>query len=98
MGDYGVQSIFADSDLRSLGAAFVFCANDPVGVAGGVENLKQVYGIEADVISGPATDNRVGVRFVEKHVGRTAINARSHAKQLGEHLLKLLGERGLRKL
>ena len=98
MGDYGVQSIFADADLRSLGAAFVFCANDPVGVAGGVENLKQVYGIEADVISGPATDNRVGVRFVEKHVGRTAINARSHAKQLGEHLLKLLGERGLRKV
>jgi hypothetical protein len=97
MGDYGVQTILADPELRALTAGFVFCANDPVGVAGGVRHLQQEYGIHADVVTGPATDNNVGVRFVEREVGMTAINARSHSRAFGEHLLKVLAERGIRK-
>ncbi|MFI4967208.1 MAG: hypothetical protein ACHQAU_00670 [Gammaproteobacteria bacterium] len=97
MGDYGVQSILGDADLRGLATGFVFCANDPVGVAGGVRHLQQTYGITADVVTGPATDNNVGVRFVEREVGLPAINARSHSKAFGEHLLKVLGERGIRR-
>ena len=95
MGDYGVQSILADPELRDLTAAFLFCANDPVGVAGGVRHLEQVYGIKPDVVTGPATDNRVGVRFVEREVGLPAINARTHSRALGEHLMKVLAERGI---
>jgi len=97
MGDYGVQTILADAELKALTAGFVFCANDPVGVAGGVRHLQSQYGITADVVTGPATDNNVGVRFVEREVGMTAINARTHSKAFGEHLLKLLAERGIRK-
>ena len=96
MGDYGVQAILADAELRALTAAFVFCANDPVGVAGGVEHLKADYGITADLVTGPATDNNVGVRFVEQQVGLMAINARTHAKALGDHVLKVLEQRGIR--
>jgi len=98
MGDYGVQSILADPELRRLAVGFVFCANDPVGVAGGVQELQKHYGIACDVVSGPATDNRVGVRFVEREVGRPAINARTNAKALGEHMIQVLGERGIRRL
>ncbi len=76
MGEYGVQSILADSELSKLAAAFVFCANDPVGVAGGVRHLRESFGIEADVVTGPATDNEVGVRFIHEHVGVPAHNAR----------------------
>jgi len=97
MGDYGVQTILADAELKALTAGFVFCANDPVGVAGGVRHLQSQYGITADVVTGPATDNNVGVRFVEREVGMTAINARTHSKAFGEHLLKVLAERGIRK-
>jgi hypothetical protein len=97
MGDYGVQTILADPALMALAAGFVFCANDPVGVAGGVRHLQSEYGIDADVVTGPATDNNVGVRFVEREVGMKAINARTHSKAFGEHLLKLLTERGIRK-
>jgi hypothetical protein len=97
MGDYGVQAILADPELKALTAGFVFCANDPVGVAGGVRHLQSEYGIDADVVTGPATDNNVGVRFVEREVGMKAINARTHSKAFGEHLLKLLMERGIRK-
>ena len=95
MGDYGVQAILADAELRGLSSAFVFCANDPVGVAGGVLQLQKAYGIKPDVITGPATDNNVGVRFVEREVGLPAINARSHSKAFGEHLLNVLVERGI---
>src|SRR5579863_9165441 len=97
MGEYGVQAILADAELRGLAAAFLFCANDPVGVAGGVRHLEQAYGIRPDVVTGPATDNRVGVRFVERDVGLPAINARSHARALGDHLLGVLAERNLKR-
>jgi hypothetical protein len=87
LGEYGVQAVLADEELRSWGAAFVLCANDPVGVAGGVKELKDSYGIQVDVVAGPATDNRVGVRFVEQVVGVPGINARTHPGPLGELVL-----------
>jgi len=86
MGEYGVQAILADPELRAWGAAFVLCANDPVGVEGGVRDLKHTYGIEVDVVAGPATDNRVGARFAES-LGLTARNARTQGKELGELVL-----------
>ncbi|MGH8378623.1 MAG: hypothetical protein ACRER7_06680 [Gammaproteobacteria bacterium] len=95
MGDYGVQAILGDAELRALAAAFVFCANDPVGVAGGVDYLQIDYGIGVDVVTGPCTDNNVGVRFVEHATGKPAINARTHAKALGDHVLKVLAQRGI---
>jgi len=98
MGEYGVQAILADAELRALTAAFVFCANDPVGVAGGVQHLRSEYAIDVDMVTGPCTDNNVGVRFVERAIGKPAINALTHAKALGDHLLQLLTERGIRQL
>lgn len=83
MGEYGVQAILADPDLMALSAAFVLCANDPVGVAGGVGHLRDAFGLATDVVAGPATDNRVGTRFVEGVVGVPARNARTDAKALG---------------
>jgi hypothetical protein len=87
MGDYGVQAILADAELRGLAAAFLLCANDPVGASGGVREMAEKYGIAVDVVTGPATDNRVGVRFVERELKLPAINARNDAKALGEAVL-----------
>lgn len=90
MGEYGVQSILADAQLRETGKAFVFCANDPVGVAGGINELKSQYGIDVDVISGPATDNQVGLRFVTQHTGIVALNALTSPVQLADIIYKKL--------
>jgi hypothetical protein len=92
MGDYGVQSVLADPELRDCAAAYVLCANDPVGVAGGVGFLLDTFGIGVDAVSGPATDNRVGVRFVET-LGLPGINARTNPKALGELLLDKIRKR-----
>lgn len=93
MGEYGVQDILADPGLRGLGTVFVFCANDPVGVAGGVSHLKAKYGIQVDLVTGPATDNRVGQRFVEREVGVVAHNARTEPDKVAERVIALLRER-----
>lgn len=90
MGDYGVQAILADPELMSLSAALILCANDPVGVAGGVAHLRDAFGLKVDVVAGPATDNRVGTRFVEGVVGVPARNARTDGKGLGALIQGLL--------
>ena len=89
MGDYGVQAILADPELMGLSAALILCANDPVGVAGGVAYLRDAFGLKVDVVAGPATDNRVGTRFVEGVVGVPARNARTDAKGLGTLIQEL---------
>jgi len=91
MGEYGVQALLADTVLRGYGRASVLCANDPVGVAGGIAYLRDRFGISVDVVAGPATDNRVGIRFVEREVGLPAINARTSPKALGAAILDRLG-------
>jgi hypothetical protein len=87
MGEYGVQTILADPELQAWGKVHVLCANDPVGVAGAVTHFKNAFGLEVDVVTGPATDNRVGTRFVES-LGLPACNARTNPKQFGDLVLE----------
>jgi hypothetical protein len=86
LGEYGVQAVLSDPDLRAWGAAYVLCANDPVGVEGGIRYLRDAFGIAVDVVAGPATDNRVGIRFVQT-LGLPAFNARNSPRELGELVL-----------
>ncbi len=83
-GEYGVADILADAALMRLGAGLVMCANDPVGAWGAKRILHEQFGLEIDVISGPATDNDVGTHYIERQLELTAINARTHGGQLGE--------------
>ena len=85
-GEYGVQAILADAELQSWGAAYVLCANDPVGVEGGVRHMLSAFGLTVDVVTGPATDNRVGERFAAS-IGLKAFNARTRPRELGELVL-----------
>ncbi|MCG8435297.1 MAG: hypothetical protein MJA83_14830 [Gammaproteobacteria bacterium] len=90
MGEYGVQAILGDPDLQKRGRAFVFCANDPVGVAGGVNYLQDAFQITVDVVTGPATDNHVGVRFVENEIGVPACNARNNPEKLADIVMQTM--------
>ena len=90
LGEYGVQAILADTAIRPQLSSLVFCANDPVGVAGGVEELQRTYGLRPDLIAGPATDNAVGVRFIER-LGFQARNARHDPRGLGAFMVAQLG-------
>lgn len=92
MGEYGVQAILSDPEIRKRCTVFAFCANDPVGVAGGIRHLQESFDITSDLICGPATDNQVGYRFVER-LGLPAFNARNDPRTLGEFVRKLVFQR-----
>ncbi|MCA9244049.1 MAG: hypothetical protein KDA32_08855 [Phycisphaerales bacterium] len=83
MGEYGVAEILRAQKEFGRPTALVMCANDPVGAWGAKQIMDTEFGIPIDVVAGPATDNAVGVRFIENTLGLRAINARTHGPELG---------------
>src|SRR5690606_30148779 len=75
LGAYGVEAILHDPELRKVLTAVVLCANDPVAAWGGVKLLREEFEIEPTVVTGPATDNQVGIDIIERRSNVPAINA-----------------------
>ena len=90
LGDYGVLSLLLDRGLASQVRMHVFCASDLVGAWGGARVLQE-RGISIDVFSGPATDNQVGVNYLENELGRPAINAFTDPEGLAAAVREQLG-------
>jgi hypothetical protein len=94
LGEYGVAEILADKALMSLSAALVACAPDQVASWGIVRVLEERFGLRPAVISGPATDNEVGCRFIREELGLPAHNARRGDGALAGVVLEALRARG----
>ncbi len=94
LGEYGVAPILGDGELMAEAGAIVICANDPVGSWGAARVMTEKFGLGIDVIAGPATDNAVGTRFIERELGLKAINARTAGTELGAYVLDRLTSRG----
>ena len=77
LGEYGVARLLENPDLVARIGAIVCCAPDQVGAWGAVEILRTTFGLAPTVISGPATDNEVGCRFIRGRLELPAANARS---------------------
>ena len=75
LGAYGVDSILECPDIRSALTGVVLSANDPVAAWGGVTLLRERFGIDPCVVTGPATDNAVGVQIIEEQMKVAAFNA-----------------------
>ncbi len=86
LGSYGVEAILTDADVRASLTAVLLCANDPVAAWGGAKILREQHAIEPAVVTGPATDNAVGVEQIESRLDLPAINALSNAVELGDHV------------
>jgi hypothetical protein len=91
LGAYGVAAILDDPAVRSAMTAVVLAANDPVAAWGGVKMLRERFGIEPVVVTGPATDNIAGTRIIEEAVGVPAINARTDGERLAALVRSRLG-------
>jgi hypothetical protein len=87
MGQYGVDAILADPAIAASLCGIVLAANDPVGAWGGAELLQRTYGLQASVITGPATDNLAGQSAIQSHTSVPAVNARSNAASLLQAIL-----------
>jgi hypothetical protein len=91
LGTYGVQSILLDPEIKAALTAVVLSANDPVAAWGGIKLLRERYGIEPAAVTGPATDNLVGVELIRDQLHVEAFNAISNPADLGDHLISKLG-------
>ena len=91
LGAYGVEAILADNELRNAFTAVVLCANDPVAAHGGVQILRDQFGIEPAAVTGPATDNQVGIDIITQRMQVPAFNALTHGVELADHLQGVLG-------
>jgi hypothetical protein len=82
LGEYGVQDILRDAELQRVRGACVLAGPDPVACWGAKQILKDEYGIAITAVTGPATDNEIGRRYVRTQLGLPAHNARRDAAGL----------------
>jgi hypothetical protein len=90
IGAYGVEAILSDEAIRKTLTAVILCANDPVSAWGGAKILREQYGIEPTLVTGPATDNAVGVDQIAERLGLKAINALANGALLGDAVAAVL--------
>jgi hypothetical protein len=91
LGAYGVQAILHEDEIRSRLTAVVLSANDPVSAWGGVKLLREEFSIEPAAVTGPATDNQVGIDIIRARSNVPAINAMSAGADLGDLLQSIVG-------
>jgi hypothetical protein len=84
LGAYGVEAILEDERIRAAFTAVILCANDPVAAWGGAKILREQFGIEPAVVTGPATDNAVGIDQIKQRMSLPAINAMTNGTALGD--------------
>jgi len=94
LGAYGVEAILADKDIRNAFTAVILSANDPVAAWGGARILREQFDIKPAVVTGPATDNTVGIDQINERLSLPAINALSNGVALGDSIAELLIEMG----
>jgi hypothetical protein len=91
LGAYGVEAILHDEEIRARLTTLALCANDPVSAWGGVKLLREEFAIEPTVVTGPATDNDVGIEIIKRRSQVDAINALSGSAELGDLLQMAVG-------
>jgi hypothetical protein len=91
LGTYGVDAILECPDIRAALTGVVLSANDPVAAWGGVKLLRERFGIEPCAVTGPSTDNQVGVEIITTQMGVPAFNAISDGAALGDRVMAAVG-------
>jgi hypothetical protein len=91
LGTYGVDAILECPDIRTALTGVILSANDPVAAWGGVTLLRDRFGVEPCVVTGPCTDNQVGVEIIASQLGVPAFNAISDGAALGDRVIQAIG-------
>jgi hypothetical protein len=91
LGTYGVDSILDCPDIRAALTGVVLSANDPVAAWGGVKLLRDRFQINPCVVTGPATDNQVGVQIIQDQLDVPAFNAMTDGAALGDRVIEAVG-------
>ena len=91
LGTYGVDAILECPDIRAALTGVILSANDPVAAWGGVKLLRERFGVDPCVVTGPSTDNAVGVDIIKTQMGVAAFNAMTDGAALGDRVIEAIG-------
>jgi hypothetical protein len=91
LGTYGVDAILECEDIRAVLSGVILSANDPVAAWGGVKLLRERFAVEPCVVTGPSTDNQVGVDIITQQMGVPAFNAITNAAGLADTVMEAIG-------
>jgi len=91
LGTYGVDAILECEDIRTALSGVILSANDPVAAWGGVKLLRERFGVEPCVVTGPSTDNQVGVDIITQQMKVPAFNAITNAAGLADTVMAAIG-------
>lgn len=91
LGDYGVDAILEQRDIRESFSAIALAATDPVAAWGGIARMSQEYGMKPNIITGPATDNAAGTDLLRDRMGARGLNARTSATEFAAAMLEASG-------
>lgn len=87
-GEYGVIDILSNSEIQKKIRAHVGCAHDLMGAAKLQEECEKI-GAPLHLVSGPVSDNSVGIEFIKKNLHLPSINALYNGKALFEYVKQL---------
>ncbi|RKX91545.1 MAG: hypothetical protein DRP84_11465 [Spirochaetes bacterium] len=85
-GEYGVENFFNDTKMRENVIINIACANDQVGARGIVEFMLS-RDLKVDIISGPVTDNIVGINYIKNRLKISAINSIDNSEKITEYII-----------
>jgi hypothetical protein len=91
LGTYGVDAILEGPDIRAALTGVILSANDPVAAWGGVKLLRERFSVDPCVVTGPSTDNAVGVEIIQTQMGVQAFNAITAGAALGDRVIEAIG-------
>lgn len=90
IGGYNLDSILKDASINERTHARILCANDLVGVWGGVKFLEGLKH-RPQIVSGPVTDNQVGTSYISREMNIPCANARNEPVELAQMVVDVAG-------
>lgn len=84
IGAYGVDSLLMDKELQRHINAHVVAAQDFMGCWSADHFFRKRYSSGISIITGPVTDNLVGIQFIQNTLGIRAVNAVADPGKLGD--------------
>lgn len=85
LGEYGVKEVLEDAEIQKNTIAHIGCAYDPLGALKLFE-ISNDIGLPLTAISGPITDNSVGVDFVQQELSIPAHNSIHSSTLLSDYI------------
>ena len=84
IGAYGVDSLLMDKEIQKFTTVHVVAAQDFMGCWAADHFFRKRYSRSISIITGPVTDNLVGIQFIQNTMGIRAVNAVADPKKLGD--------------